>query len=308
MRTIELCNFEKNISEINNNLSHTIFVFKQFSIDNKERNTKNPNELTTKIYTENEYSSQFNVKLKDIDEQAQNSLDYIFDTLFVFTNTQFEVYLKDVYLFIKENFIPSLPEPPDTKVYETILERLDIDIETELDNLFVSTFDYFRFRRNAIMHRHKTKRFQGALEDLVKGTFAKDKKKKILFRENQLNGQELDLKWRQYSQNLKSQGLKGYSIQNFNFSNRDLSKFSVTDLFDIFSFYRLYAAKLDLLILEKIEKSKLTKYCHKQYKEFYGETKEETIEKFSSRFVRISKLVLNLEVEEKEVEEIFNGV
>lgn len=308
MRTTELCNFEKNISEINNNLSHTVFVFKQFSLDNSDQISRKLNKLTTEIYTANEYSSQFNVKLSEIDEQAQKSLEYIFDTLFVFTNTQFEVYLKDVYLFVKDNTSIPLDEPPETKIYETVLSRLGIDIEKDIDNLLVSTFDYFKFRRNAIMHRDKAKRLQGALEDLIKGSFAKNKKKQDLFRNDQLNGSELNLKWRQYAEKLKTQNIKGYTIQNFNFADRDVSKFSISDLFDIFNFYRLYAYTIDKLILQKISRVDLLRYCEEKHKEFYGETKEDTYEKFLSRFKRTSKLVLNLTPEEAETKNIYNGV
>ncbi|MEY5049982.1 MAG: hypothetical protein RLZZ175_3341, partial [Bacteroidota bacterium] len=46
MRTIELCKFEKKISEINNNLSHLIFVFNQFSLDNNSLLKENQEKLT----------------------------------------------------------------------------------------------------------------------------------------------------------------------------------------------------------------------------------------------------------------------
>lgn len=159
----------QNISEINKHLSHTNFIFKQFSLDNDVKAYKHPKELTTKIYSTNEFAGQFNVKLKDIDGQAQKSLEYLLDTLFVFTNVQFEVYLKDVYLFAKNNSQLHLQEPPENKVYETIIDRMGIDLDREIDNLFVSTYEYFKYRRNAIMLRDKDKRFHGAMEDLVKG-------------------------------------------------------------------------------------------------------------------------------------------
>src|SRR5258705_13287498 len=104
MRTKLLPDFEKNISDINNNLSHTIFVFNQFKIDNSERVLRSPKEFTTTFFANNEFAPQFNVRLNEIEVQAQRTLEYIFDTLFVFTNTHFEVYLKDVYLFVKDNF------------------------------------------------------------------------------------------------------------------------------------------------------------------------------------------------------------
>lgn len=307
MRTSELCHFENKISEINNKLSHTVFVFKQFSLDNITNIAKNPEELTTKIYLENEYASQFNVKLSKIEEQAQESLEYIFDTFFVFTNTQFEVYLKDVYLFVKNNTSIALGEPPETKVYETVLSLLGIDIEKDIDNLIVSTFDYFKFRRNAIMHRDKEKRFQGAMEDLIKGSFAKDKKKQVLFRQNQLNGTELNLKWKQHTDQLKANKSKSYTIQSFDFAKRDISKFNLNDLFDVFNFYRLYVSIIDKLILSKVSRNDLLKYCEAKHREFYGEEREKNYEHFLAHYKRTSKLVLNLNIEEDEARKIYNG-
>ncbi len=302
MRTNQLCDFETKTSEINNNLSHTVFVFKQFSIDNIAKTTNHPDDLTTKVYTENEYSRQFNVKLKDISEQADKSLDYILDTLFVFTNTQFEVYLKEVYLFAKHNSQLKLAEPPDSQVYETILDRIGIDQEKEIDNLFVSTYEYFRYRRNAIMHRDKDRRLQGALEDLIKG-----KNPNGIFRKVQYNGTELNLNWKRYTKSLDDANAKGYTIRTFDFANKDVSKFSLNDLFDVFNFYRLYAATIDKLVLGKIERKYLLNYLLKRHQENYGDKKEETIQIFTSRFQRTNKLELNLALTDEETEKIFNN-
>lgn len=302
MRTKQLCDFATKTSEINNHLSHTVFVFKQFSIDNNSKIEDKPEDLTTKVYTTNDYSSQFNVKLKDINEQANLSLDYILDTLFVFTNTQFEVYLKEVYLFAKDNSQLNLAEPPDSKVYETILTRIGIDQETEIDNLLVSTYEYFRYRRNAIMHRDKSKRLQGALEDLIKG-----KNPNGIFRAKQLNGAELNLNWKRYTKSLDDANQKGYTIRTFDFANRDVSKFSLTDLFDIFNFYRLYATTIDKLVLSKIDRKYLLKYLTKRHQANYGDKKEETIQSFKSRFQRTNILELNLTLTGEEIEKIFNN-
>jgi hypothetical protein len=302
MRTNQLCDFETKTSEINNHLSHTVFVFKQFSIDNSVKAANQPDDLTTTVYTANEYARQFNVKLKDISEQADKSLGYILDTLFVFTNTQFEVYLKEVYLFAKQNSQLKLAEPPESQVYETILERIGIDQEKEIDNLFVSTYEYFRYRRNAIMHRDKDRRLQGALDDLIRG-----KNPNGIFRKAQYNGTELNLNWKRYTKSLDDAKTKGYTIRTFDFANKDVSKFSLTDLFDIFNFYRLYAAIIDKLVLGKIERKYLLNYLVKRHQENYGGKKEETIQSFTSRFQRTNKLELNLTLTNEETEKIFNN-
>lgn len=303
MRTRQLCEFETKISEINNHLSHTIFVFKQFSLDNKLKAEKQPDELTPQVYVENEFKEQFNVKLKDIDEQAEKSLNYIFDTFFVFTNTQFEVYLKDIYLFVRNNSQLSLGEPPETKVYETILARIGVDMETEIDNLLVSTYDYFRFRRNAIMHRDKNRRLQGALEDLIKG-----KNPNGLFRTKQLNGAELNLNWKRYTKAQDDKKVKGYTIRTFDFANKEVSKFTLPELYDLFNFFRLYAATIDKIILNKIDRKYLLTHLIKQHQKNYGTYKVETLQKFATKFQRTNILELNLQLTSEEIETIYNGV
>ena len=306
MRTRHLSEFEKNISEINNNFSHAIFVFRQFNIDNSERVSAHAGKLTMEVYPKNEYACQFNVRLTEIDGQAQKTLDYVLDTFFVFTNTQFEVYLKDVYLFIKRNFLTELPEIPESKVYSTILENLNINIEADIENLFVSTYEYFKLRRNAILHRHKDRRFQGALESLTTGSFKKDKKNK-LFRDNQFNGAELNLNWTQYKLMLKDRRLMGYKIESFDFSLRNASRFSTHDLIDVFNFYRLYAGRIDTVILQKIPRTSLLSFCLSKYEESYGNLKSNTFEQFSKQFGRICKFELNLKVDRIEIGNLYNG-
>ncbi|MDO7846988.1 hypothetical protein Q5H92_11510 [Hymenobacter sp. M29] len=308
MRTSELCDFEKALSEMNNNLSQIVFVFEQFFISNKDNISKHPEMLTTKKYSENKYASQFNVKLKDLNNQASLSLDYVFDSLFVFAYAQFEIYLKDVYLFVKDNINHDLSELPESRLYEVVLERLGIDTKNDIDNLFVSTFHYFKLRRNAIMHRDKSRRFQGALEYLIKGSFSKDPDKRKLFSDNQLNGKQLNAEWKKYVANLKSLGQKGYAVKTIDFAAKDISKVLLSDLFDVFNFYRLYAETIDEIIINKADRSKLLNFCKTKYDEFYPNVAGEDFESFSKKFGRISKIALNLTVEKHEAEKIYSGV
>lgn len=309
MRTSELCNFKTRIAEINNNLSHVLFVFKQFSIDNESNFKKKKSLFTTEVYASNPFAEQFNVKLGNLESQAQTSLEYILDTLFVFTHTQFEVYLKDVYLFCKHNSTLKLVDLPNTKIYDNVMHELNIDVEKDIDNLLVSTYEYFRYRRNAIMHRDKSKRFQGALKSLVTG-----KKKKDNFdtsdeqlRENQLNGTELNTHWNRYREDLIARNQKAYTVHSFNFANRDLSVFSLTELLDVFNFYRLYASIIDGLVLSKVPKESLLNYCLIKHKEFYGQELESDFEKFKNRFKRSCIFALNINATDEEILKVHNG-
>src|SRR5205085_10066538 len=102
------------------------------SLENEKTIKKEGKKFTTEVYLENEYSSQFNVRLENIQDQTAETFNYILDTLFVFTNTQFEVYLKDIFLFLKNNSQFSVGEPPEGNVYETIFNSLGINQDTDL--------------------------------------------------------------------------------------------------------------------------------------------------------------------------------
>ena len=158
------------------------------------------------------------------------------------------------------------------------------------------------------MHRHKDKRFQGALEYLVKGSFTKDKKKKVLFREAQLNGIELDMQWKQYSKKLESENRNDYTIQSFSFKNRDVSKFTPQELFDVFNFYRLYATRIDTQILAQFERQELLNFCLTKYKETYGMPKKKVYKLFYAKFRRTSLFELNIDFLDEEIEKAYNGV
>lgn len=63
MRSKHLTEFKKELSELNNCLSHYIFVWEQFHIDNSNKLIKQKNKLTTEIYSANVNSNQFNLML-----------------------------------------------------------------------------------------------------------------------------------------------------------------------------------------------------------------------------------------------------
>jgi hypothetical protein len=296
VRSEILCEFDKKVSELNLHLSHTLFVFSQFRLDNKDLVQENMNGLTTEVYLSNLMSSQFNVKMKDIFSEADASQDYILDTFFVFLNTRFEVFLINLYNFIRDQLkVSSLPVPPDRKIYQTVLERLGIDAVTDLGNLNVSTYDYYKYRRNATMHRDKKKRFHGALEDLVKGTTNND------LRPDVLNGIQLNNKWKKFNE----ENPKAHAIKNIDFTAKDLSRFSLDELLDVFNFYRLFAKAIDKIALDRIDGKKFAEYLLSDYRLNYPDFKTVEYDKFAVRFRRISQIRLNLTFPDDDVAKLF---
>ncbi|WP_419699033.1 hypothetical protein [Mucilaginibacter sp. NFX135] len=295
MRSQSLVDFHKSVSELNNHLSHTLFVFKQFKIDNQTLIGSKPNLRTIAAYKENEMAPQFDVTLNKLAESADVTLDYILDTFFVFINTRFEVYLIGLQNYVKANFDDMLPEPPDNHIYEKVLENFGINPEVQFGTLFTSTFSYYKLRRNATMHRDKKRRYQGLLERLIKGT--PDEK----LAANQLSGAALNNEWQSY---VKGQ-TKCHAVRNTDFTNKDLTRFGLPELIDVFNFYRLFAELIDSEVMGKQDRVKLLKYCHKCYKEFYNFPDDLLYESFAPKFLHICKLKLNLIPEQDEIKKYF---
>ncbi len=303
MRTPHLLTFCSSISAINNHFSHAAFIFEQFSLDNKDRVKRHPNKLTKEVYSQNEYALQFNVKLSNLETQALASKNFITDSLFVFANTYFEVYLKDLFFFYQTLTGEKLGELPERSIFSNVLGKLGINADSDLNNLTLSTFEYLKLRRNAVMHRDRSKYFQGSFVDLIKGTFGKSNNNHS-FRAKQLNGSQLNAEWKKHRENTG----KGYTIHSFNFHNSKQADISFEELCDILNFFRLFAAEIDRLVLGKVDRGKLIAYCMAQYKIFYKDKGTETShEKFSIKFKRNCIFALGFEPSEEEVEENFKG-
>lgn len=289
MRSSKLSFFLNRISEVNNYLSHILFVLEQFDLDNKSllTNKKKKEKLTTEIFSNNIQSETHNVKLRFLDDQKLQSIDFLKNTVFINVNTQFEVYLKDVYLFKKENFDKGLKELNKFKVYETFIENLNLN--TAISELNKSTYDYFVLRRNALVHRDKTKLYQGELADKIKA-----------------DGKELNKKWFDYSNQLKTDNSKGHTINNFNFSKKDLSTFTFDELISTINFYRLFAIQIDNLIMNDLNEDKVKQYLCTEFKLIYPENKIiEDYSYFLKKFNHFSNNELNIQLDEDDLSKIW---
>jgi hypothetical protein len=283
VRSSKLSFFLNRISEVNNYLSHILFVLEQFDLDNKSLLTnKNKREkLTTEIFSKNTQSITHNVKLSFLDEQKLQSIDFLKNTVFINVNTQFEVYLKDIYLFKKENFEDGLKELNKFKVYETFIENLNLN--DKISELNKSTYDYFVLRRNALVHRDKTKLHQGELADKIKA-----------------DGKELNKKWLSHSNKLKTNKSKGFTINNFNFCKRDLKSFTFDELINTINFYRLFAIQIDSLIVGNLNESDVQKYLLSEFKTIYTDNKIcDDYSFFLKKFNHFSNNELNTQLEEE---------
>ena len=88
MRSIQLLQFHKYVSELNTHYSHFLFISQEF-IDQNSDNIKNNRETDVQdFFSQNVYASQFNVKLEKLPEEFENTKQFILRSLFMLSYFQ----------------------------------------------------------------------------------------------------------------------------------------------------------------------------------------------------------------------------
>jgi len=238
MRSKQLTYFKKELSELNNCLSHYIFVWEQFHIDNNDKLIQQKNKLTTEIYSANVNSNQFNVKLDHLNTSHQSTFEFILKSLFLLAYSEFEVYVRTLYEFARKanSTLPNLQVKE--RIPDDVFKHLSIDTSLSFDQNETWTFDYLRLRRNRITHSGGQSK--GELADIIRN-----------------KGNTLQQFWR----NRLTNGLFG-----LNFHDEDTQTFSKEDIFDFINIFRLLAEKIDVIVCHKIGEDKIIKTLETEFK------------------------------------------
>lgn len=151
MKTKELKNFQKVLSELNNSFTHYSFVWNQFSIDYSETLEKNPETLTKDYFESNPFKRKHNIKFGELDKEHSKTNESLIQGIFLLIYTHFESYLKDLLIFSQ-------------RINDKIFNRIEPDnIESEL----MYTLDYIRLKRNRLIHSNSEK-ISNSLNKLIK--------------------------------------------------------------------------------------------------------------------------------------------
>ena len=95
---------------------------------------------------------------------------------------------------------------------------------------------------------------------------------------------------------------KGHTINNFNFSKRDLKSFTFDELINTINFYRLFAIQIDSLIVGDLNEGDVQKYLLSEFKTVYKDNKiYDEYCFFLKKFNHFSNNKLNTQLEEKEL-------
>lgn len=245
-RSCALKDFQKNLSDINKYLSYYIFISSQFLEQNSVIIKDSPEERTTRIFSDNKLSEQFDVKLSKLEDHTNDTNRFVFDSVFLYCCFEQDNYFKEAYKTIQkvEEFFHKIEKVPDhfpDKIIELvsfeslkqIMQNLNIIIDlqfTEMDNL---TFEYFRLRRNTIAHRNISERYKGTMKIFI-----------------ETNGEKLNDYWRKSST----------VVTNLDFSSKDLQFKNKDEVVDVINILRDTSPKLDEKIIYRITDEEWVQY------------------------------------------------
>jgi hypothetical protein len=158
MKTIELREYYRILSELNNSFTHYSFVWEQFSIDYDKILIKRPNSLTKDYFENNPYKRKHNIKLCDLETEHNKTHNTLIKGIFLLIYTHFEGYLKELLIFsnkvdrsikLLENKLES--DEDDALLLDKVLKRIGISKDS-FNNIIPPTLDYIRLKRNRLIH------------------------------------------------------------------------------------------------------------------------------------------------------------
>src|SRR5690606_8516344 len=280
MRSKHLTEFKKELSELNNCLSHYIFVWEQFHIDNSNKLIKQKNKLTTEIYSANVNSNQFNVKLEHLNTSHQSTFEFILKSLFLLAYSEFEVYMRTLYEFARkaDNSLPNLQVKE--RIPDDIFKHLNIDTSLSFDLKETWTFDYIRLRRNRITHTGGQSK--GDLADIIKN-----------------KGNALQQFWTTKLTN---------ALFGLNFQDEDTNTFSKEEIFDFINIFRLLTEKIDKIICLKIGEDKIIKTLETDFKsKNKTEIKSWGVKRSLRKFISYCKYEFDVTLTDDKIEKLNFG-
>jgi|GEM_PF-1166295 len=266
MKTVELRDFHKAISELNNSFTHYSFVWNQFSIDYAQILGKNPDALTKDIFNGNPFKRKHNIKFSELGNEHSKTDESLIQGIFLLIYTHFESYLKNILLFAKtaDNTIGSLEskiedEENDFMLIDKVFNRIGVN-KILLQSELRFTLDYLRLKRNRLIHSN-SENISKSLNDLIKP-----------------EGGNLNKYW---NSRLPSE------LQGIDFKNKDnVNKLTFNVVIDVINIFRGISNEIDKIVTEKLTANLIIKtviipkFKDAQRKKINGLKIERVISKF----------------------------
>lgn len=289
MKTKEIRDFYKALSELNNSFTHYSLVWIQFNIDYYDTIKKDPEILTKDYFSDNPFKRKHNIRLKELENEHEKTNKTLIEGIFLLIYSHYESYLKDLLDFSRkvDNTIISFEEKldefeNDLMLVDKVFNRLSIsqyEIETEL----IDTLDYFRLKRNRLTHQN-SENISRSLRELI------NSKGKIL------NGY-WDLK-------LPS---KRQEIDFGSKENHDELTFKI--IIDTINIFRLITKKIDNLIISKLTKKKiLENYVIPEFLKNKKNNSKLPFERLTSKFAKFCMTDYAVAIDDEIIESLKSSI
>ncbi|RKQ42993.1 hypothetical protein BXY85_3612 [Roseivirga pacifica] len=236
MKTKELKNFHKVLSELNNSFTHYSFVWNQFNIDYSETLEKNPEILTKDYFDENPFKRKHNIKLCELRKEHSKTNESLIQGIFLLIYTHFESYLKDLLIFSQK--VNDKIEPLESKLEGVENDFMLIDkvfnrIEpNNLQSELMITLDYIRLKRNRLIHSN-AENISNSLNRLIKK-----------------EGISLNKYW---NSKLPSE------LQGIDFNDKkNANELTFSVIIDVINIFRGISNEIDNVVTDKLTKNSIT--------------------------------------------------
>jgi len=287
MKTEELREYYRILSELNNSFTHYSLVWNQFSIDYAEILEKKPDKLTKEYFEKNPYKEKHNIKFRELEAEHKKTHDTLIKGIFLLIYTYFESYLKELLVFA--NKVDNTIEPLESKLdysddyllIDKVFNRIGID-KSEFKNLFFLTLDYFRLKRNRLIHSN-VDNISKSLNYIIKN-----------------HGNELNNFWN----NILPSNLQGLDFMD----KENANELTFSIIIDTINLFRGISAEIDKLVINKLTIEQITiKVVIPAFKEIQGK-KINGIEseRLKFKFKRFCKTNFGLEIND-DILELFKS-
>lgn len=236
MKTKELRNFHKVLSELNNSFTHYSFVWNQFSLDYSETLNKNPETLTKDYFENNPFKRTHNIKFGELGKEHSKTNESLIQGIFLLIYTHFESYLKDLLLFSRK--VNDKIEPLESKLEGVENDFILIDKvfnRIEPNKLYpelIITLDYIRLKRNRLIHSN-AENISNSLNQLIK-----------------FEGEPLNKYWN---------SILPSKLQGIDFNNKkNANELSFSVIIDLINIFRGISNEIDKVVTEKLTKNSIT--------------------------------------------------
>jgi hypothetical protein len=261
------------MSEINSDITLSLFIGNQFIMDNAGKIELNQNILIGDLYKENIHSKSFNVKAENISNLLSDYLLFIAKSSYITVYTSFEAFIR-----LTIEFVENIMGIPFSGKYHPkdifIIAGSDIDIhlsDKERDTLF-----YIRKRRNKYIHAdYKTG-----------GNLIKTIREK---------GDDINRYWIS----------KGINLNRIDFKNELIDEIDCREVIDIINILRNLASRIDHETLTLIGKERIINYALYDFKmDFAKEIKQKQLSRVENMFLSVLKRKFNLDKEDVDLSSI----